>query len=151
MGARLNRSANDLFAFYLTHLNNEEATILPAMWKHFTDYQLTAMRSNVEINMSMERYAEWMSWMFPSRNIYELTGMFMGLKKAPAPVRANMSHIGEKGSVASMGHALSRFSCCFSGHPRLKYALKESALFCLHQVQSRPVQSLFFEPSLPTS
>ncbi len=94
--ARLNRSANDLFAFYLTHLNGEEATILPAMWKHFTDDQLTAMRSNVETNMSMERYPEWMSWMFPSLNINELTGMFMGLKKAPAPVRENMSRIAEK-------------------------------------------------------
>ena len=97
MGDKLNRTANDLFAYYLTHLNGEEATIVPAMWKHFTDEQLVAMRTNVERNTPPERYAEWMRWMLPSLNLNELTGMFMGLKKgAPAPVFENMARIAEK-------------------------------------------------------
>jgi hypothetical protein len=97
MGGKLNRTANDLFAYYLTHLNGEEATIVPAMWKHFTDEQLVAMRTNVERNTPPERYAEWMRWIFPSLNLNELTDMFMGLKKgAPAPVFENMARIAEK-------------------------------------------------------
>jgi hemerythrin-like domain-containing protein len=97
MGDKLNRAANDLFAFYLTHLNGEEATIVPAMWRHFTDEQLVAIRTNIERNTPPERYAEWMRWMFSSLNINELTGMFMGLKKAaPAPVFENMARIAEK-------------------------------------------------------
>jgi len=79
MGDKLNRTANDLFAYYLTHLNGEEATIVPAMWKHFTDEQLVAMRTNVERNTPPERYAEWMRWILPSLNLNELTDMFMGL------------------------------------------------------------------------
>jgi hemerythrin superfamily protein len=97
MGDKLNRTANDLFAFYLTHLNGEEATILPAMWKHFTDEQLVAIRSNIEKSMTRERYADFMGWVLPSLNINELTGMFMGLKKgAPAPVFENIARIAEK-------------------------------------------------------
>ena len=97
MGDKLNRSANDLFAFYLTHLNGEEETILPATWKHFTDEQLVAMRTNVEKNTPPERYVEWMSWMFSSLNINELNGMLIGLKKnAPAPLFENMARIAEK-------------------------------------------------------
>jgi hypothetical protein len=97
MGDKLNRTANDLFAYYLTHLNGEEATIVPAMWKHFTDEQLVAMRTNVERDTPPERYAEWMRWIFPSLNLNELTDMFMGLKKgAPAPVFENMARIAEK-------------------------------------------------------
>lgn len=97
MGEKLNRNADELFSFYLTHLNREEETILPVTLKHFTDEQLAAMRANVEKNTPPERYAEWLRWMFPSLNINELTGMFVGLKKgAPAAVFESMSSIAEK-------------------------------------------------------
>ena len=97
MGDKLNRTANDLFAFYLTHLNGEESTLIPAMWKHFTDEQIVAMRTTVLRGLTPERSAQWTSWMFPSLNINELTGMFMELKKgAPAPVFENMARMAEK-------------------------------------------------------
>jgi hypothetical protein len=97
MGAKLSRTANDLFAFYFTHLNGEESTIVPAMWKHFTDEQIIAMNMAIMKNLSPERLAQWMDWMLPSLNINELTGMLMGLKKsAPPPVFENMSRMAEK-------------------------------------------------------
>lgn len=97
MGAKLNRTANDLFAFYLTHLNGEESTIVPAMWKHFTDEQIITMNMTLMKNISPERLAQWMGWMLPSLNINELTGMFMGSKRgAPPPVFENMAHMAEK-------------------------------------------------------
>jgi hypothetical protein len=97
MGDKLNRTANDLFAYYLTHLNGEESTIVPAMWKHFTDEQIVAMRTNVLRSLTPERSAQWNSWLFPSLNINELTGMFMELKKgAPAPVFQNLTRMAEK-------------------------------------------------------
>ena len=38
------------------------------------------------------------SWLFPSLNINELTGMFMELKKAvPAPVFENLARMAENG------------------------------------------------------
>ena len=97
MGDKLNRTANDLFAYYLTHLSGEEATLIPAMWKHYTDEQLVAIRANVQRNIPPEVMAVWMKWVLPSLNINELTGMFMGLKKgAPPPVFENMAHMAEK-------------------------------------------------------
>jgi hemerythrin superfamily protein len=97
VGAKLNRTANDLFAFYLTHLSNEESTLVPAMWKHFTDEQILAMQRRVIGSLTAERATQWNSWLFPSLNINELTSMFMGLKKgAPAPVFQNMTRIAEK-------------------------------------------------------
>jgi hypothetical protein len=97
MGGKLNRTANDLFAFYLTHLNGEESTIVPAMWKHFTDEQIVAMRTNVIESLTPERSAQWNSWLFPSLNANELAGMFMELKKgAPAPVFQDMTRMAEK-------------------------------------------------------
>ena len=97
MGEKLNRTANDLFAFYLTHLNGEELTIVPAMWKHFTDEQIIGMNMAIMKNTSPERLGQWMGWMLPSLNINELTGMLMGLKKtAPPPVFENMARLAEK-------------------------------------------------------
>jgi len=41
--------------------------------------------------------AQWTSWMLPSLNINELTGMFIGLKKGtPAPAFENMARLAEK-------------------------------------------------------
>ena len=98
MGDKLNRTANDLFAFYLRHLNGEESTLVPALWKHFTDEQIIAMRTNVIESLTAQRAAQWNSWLFPSLNINELTGMFMKLKKAvPAPVFENLARMAENG------------------------------------------------------
>jgi len=97
MGDKLNRTANDLFAFYLTHLNGEEATLVPALWKHYTDEQIVGMRTNVERHIQPEVFVQWMKWVLPSLNINELTDMFIGLKMgAPAPVLEHMSQLAEK-------------------------------------------------------
>jgi hypothetical protein len=97
IGDKLNRTANDLFAYYLTHLNGEEATLIPAMWKHYTDEQIVAIRTNVDRNIPREVFVVWMKWVLPSLNINELTDMFIGLKKgAPAPALEHMSQLAEK-------------------------------------------------------
>lgn len=97
MGDKLNSTANDLFAFYLTHLMGEESTLVPAMWKHFTDEQIIAMRMKIIRSLSPERSVQWNGWLFRSLNINELTGMFMELRKTmPAPVFQNMTGLAEK-------------------------------------------------------
>jgi hypothetical protein len=97
MGDRLNRAANDLFAFYLTHLMSEESTLVPAMWKHFTDEQIIAMRMKVIRSLTPERSVQWNNWLFESLNVNELTDMFTELKKAtPAPVFQNLTSMAEK-------------------------------------------------------
>ena len=94
IGMKLNRSANELFANYMTHLNKEEVTILPATWQHLTDEQLLEIRAIAEANMPPERYADWMRWVLPSLNVNELVAMFTGIKKdAPPQVLEKMVDI----------------------------------------------------------
>lgn len=85
MGLKLNRSVNELFAYYLAHLAKEEATILPAISHHLTDEQLLAIRITVERNTPPERYAQWMAWVLASLNVNELVEMFTGMKKGAPP------------------------------------------------------------------
>jgi hypothetical protein len=97
MGTRLNRMANSLFAFYLTHLNNEESTILPLTWKYLTDDQIRAIRTKIQMSIPLEKYAEWMRWTISSLNINELVGIFSGMKMAASPqVLEKMMHLAEE-------------------------------------------------------
>ena len=46
-GDDLNRRYNELTALFLEHLAHEEATLLPATWKHFDDAQLVAIQGAI--------------------------------------------------------------------------------------------------------
>jgi len=93
-GAELNRSVNRFVAFYLSHLANEEDTVLPATLKHFNDQELMEMRAEVHRTTTPARFAEWMRWMFPSVNINELTAYFRGIQEhAPPPFYEAMCQV----------------------------------------------------------
>ncbi len=83
LGDRLNLEANDLFAFYLDHLNNEESTMVPVMWERFTDEQLREIRSKFYNGLPLNRFEDWMRWTLPALNEHELTVFFTGMKKQP--------------------------------------------------------------------
>ena len=96
-GAKLNTLVNALFAYYLAHLNNEEATILPLTQKYLTDEQMRGIRAKIQMATPPERYAEWMQWIMSSLNVNELTGMFSGMKmSAPPLVLEKMMHLAEQ-------------------------------------------------------
>ncbi|MGA8605069.1 MAG: hemerythrin domain-containing protein [Thermoplasmata archaeon] len=84
-GGRVNRQVNDFFAYYLAHMNKEEATIVPAMKEHFTDEQMRAMRSTIMGGMPKDRFASILRWMLPSLTLDELTGMLLGIKRGAPP------------------------------------------------------------------
>jgi hypothetical protein len=95
-GGRLNKLADDLFAYFLSHLVYEEASILPATWENYTDPELMAIQSSVQADMTMEQIREWNGWFFPAQNDPDLAGMFKGLKmSAPPPVFEAMSRAAE--------------------------------------------------------
>lgn len=87
LGDRLTLEANDLFAMYLAHLNNEEATLVPVMWERFSDDQLRALRAQFYNAIPLERFEEWMRWTMPALNLNELTILLSGMKSDPAPSR----------------------------------------------------------------
>ncbi len=87
VGDRLNQEANDLFVYYLTHLNNEEATMVPVMWERFTDEQLRSMRAKFYDSIPLPLFEVWMRWTLPSLNTNELLVLFSELKQSPEPVR----------------------------------------------------------------
>jgi Hemerythrin HHE cation binding domain len=83
LGDRLNLEVNDLFTFYLAHLNNEETLLVPLMWQWFTDDQLRAMRAKFYDGLPQPLFETWMRWTLPSMNPEELVVLFSGLKKDP--------------------------------------------------------------------
>jgi len=87
IGDHLLGEANDLFAFYLAHLNNEEALLVPVMWEHFTDEQLRALRAQFYNTIPLPMFEEWMRWTLPALNANELVILLSGMKSDPAPNR----------------------------------------------------------------
>jgi len=86
-GNRLNKEVNDLLAFYLAHLNNEEALLVPALWRWFTDKQLRAMRTMFYASLPLPLFETWMRWTLPSLNQEELVALFTDLKAGPETAR----------------------------------------------------------------
>ncbi len=86
-GDRLNQEANDLFVYYLSHLNNEEATMVSVLWERFTDEQLRAMRAKFYDSVPLPLFHVWMRWALPSLNTNELLVLFSGLKADPETPR----------------------------------------------------------------
>jgi Hemerythrin HHE cation binding domain len=87
LGDRLTLEVNDLFANYLTHLNNEEAVLVPIMWERFTDEELRAMRSVFYDHLPHSLFEVWMRWTLPSLNMNELLVLYSGLKTSADPER----------------------------------------------------------------
>ena len=97
LGDRLVLEANDLFAFYLAHLNNEEALLVPVMWENFSDSQLRALRAQFYNTIPLAAFEEWMRWTLPALNANELILLLSGMKTDPPPNRfANAMRVAEE-------------------------------------------------------
>lgn len=95
-GARLNREANDLFGAYVTHMNREEAEVVPLMQEHFTNEQMAAMQGAIVGGMPPDRLAAILGYMLPSLNVTELRMLLGGFgRTAPPPLKKLVSEIGE--------------------------------------------------------
>lgn len=84
-GAALNRSANELFAAYMTHMNREEAELVPRMQERFTDAEMAAMRGAIVSATPPDRLFAILGWMLPSLNVTELAGVLAAMQKAAPP------------------------------------------------------------------
>ncbi|HTT72546.1 MAG TPA: hypothetical protein VMG99_00120 [Thermoplasmata archaeon] len=87
VGDRLVQEINDVVAMYLTHMNNEEALVVPIMWERFTDEQLREMRLSFYDHIPLPLFETWMRWTLPAMNQEELVVLFSGLKKSPVSPR----------------------------------------------------------------
>ena len=84
-GADVNCRFNELVAFYLDHLAEEEAKVLPATWRHFDDAQLMAIQGAIIAEMDPDTLFQWLGWMFKGLNRVELVGMLRGAKAGMPP------------------------------------------------------------------
>jgi hypothetical protein len=84
-GIRLNQSANELFAAYLTHMNREESALVPWMRDHFSDAQMAAMQGAIMGRMPPDRLFAIAGWMLPSLNVRELAQIIQALRHAMPP------------------------------------------------------------------
>ena len=95
-GARLNRDANELFGAYVTHMNREEAEVVPLMREHFTNEQMAAMQGAIIGRLPPERMAAILGYMLPSLHVTELRGLLGEFgRRAPPPVKKVVSEIGQ--------------------------------------------------------
>ena len=83
-GVDLNRRYNELIALFLEHLAHEEATLLPATWKHFDDAQLLAIQGAIIAAQQPEDLMQSLRWMFKGLNRLELVDI-LGAAKATMP------------------------------------------------------------------
>ena len=84
-GVRLNQRANELFAAYISHMNREDAELVPLMREHFSDEQMIAMRTAILGGMPPERVFFILSWMLPSLNVTELSGLLASVRESAPP------------------------------------------------------------------
>jgi Hemerythrin HHE cation binding domain len=84
-GAQLNLAANQLFGAYITHMNREEAELVPLMREHFSDPEMVAMRGKILGQMPPDRMFAILGWMFPSLNVTELSGLLSSIKGTAPP------------------------------------------------------------------
>jgi len=87
IGNRLHLDLSDFFVSYLSHLNNEEALMVPVMWERFTDEQLRFFRAEFYNRIPLPRFEEWMRWTLPALNPHELVVLLSGMKEDPSPNR----------------------------------------------------------------
>jgi hemerythrin-like domain-containing protein len=83
-GVDLNRRYNELTALFLEHLSHEEATLLPATWRHFDDAQLVAIQGAIIAAQQPEDLMQSLQWMFRGLNRPELVEI-LGAAKATMP------------------------------------------------------------------
>lgn len=73
----------ELFARHLLHMREEEQVTQPALWRHFTDAELDAMRSEILRRLGPERSLLWSKHIFPALRPQEARPMLAGLLSAP--------------------------------------------------------------------
>ncbi len=84
-GVDLNRRFNELVAFYFEHLAREEATVLPATWRHLDDDRLMAIQGRIVAESQPDTLFQWLAWMFKGLNRMELVGLLSGAKMGMPP------------------------------------------------------------------
>ena len=93
-GAQLNVTANQLFGAYITHMNREEAELVPLMRENFSDPEMGAMQGKIIGQMPPDRMFAILGWMLPSLNVTELSGLMATFKgTAPPPVLKAVSDL----------------------------------------------------------
>ena len=84
-GVQLNLAANQLFGAYITHMNREEAELVPLMGQHFSDAEMAAMRGKIMGQMPPDRMFAILGWMLPSLNVTELSELLASVKGTAPP------------------------------------------------------------------
>ena len=84
-GVQLNLAANQLFGAYITHMNREEADLVPLMGQHFSDAEMAAMRGKIMGQMPPDRMFVILGWMLPSLNVTELSELLASVKGTAPP------------------------------------------------------------------
>ncbi len=84
-GAQLNRTTNEFFAAYISHMNEEEARLVPEMMDRLTDEEMISLRARTQASIPPAHLAEFMAWILPSLNAPELEQTLRGMQRGAPP------------------------------------------------------------------
>lgn len=84
-GAQLNRTANELFGAYISHMDLEETSLLPRMHGHFTVAQVAALQESIIRSLSPDRLFAILRWMLPSLNVTGLSRVLGSVRPSMPP------------------------------------------------------------------
>jgi len=84
-GERLNQKANGLFAYYITHMNKEEAKLVPSLQKNLTDDEMRAIRGAIIRKLPPDRVPFALRFVLGSLNLNELVDYIAGMKRDTPP------------------------------------------------------------------
>jgi len=80
---------NEFIAFNLYHMNKEETTLLPLLWRHFSDEEILDMQNNIISSINPEILMEECRWMMRSINNREIQEWLGGVKVSAPPAVYN--------------------------------------------------------------
>jgi hypothetical protein len=97
LGGRLCAAYRRFLIQYLDHMQREETEVNAALWAHYSDAELMALRGRLQGSIPPARFGEWLEIILPALNFEERTGMLRGIKAgAPAPAFAAATAIASR-------------------------------------------------------
>ncbi len=87
LGLEFYLALNRFIAFYLGHINEEEEQAQAALWRYYTNDELSAAWATILASQPPEESIDNIEMMLPALNIDELTTVFASASHAPPQAR----------------------------------------------------------------
>lgn len=88
--AMLDRAISRWTAAHLSHMVDEEESLLPATWKHFSNEQLVEIRTAMQRDTKPLHYERWLRWFVRGMSNPELAALLIAVRESPPEIYATI-------------------------------------------------------------